>query len=103
MEVRRLVRTSTIAAIVRRVGLMASDRKTDLPPSDGRSGTCPWRPCSDHWRDDVKKREVIGLGSLAPSTTAATEVISTLRRQSANRRSDRLQRRPSACPCRRCG
>ena len=88
MGVRRLVRTttSTIAAIVRRVGLMASDRKTDLPPSDVRPGTCPWRPCSDHWRDDVKKREVIGLESLAPSATGAITVISTLCRQSTNRR-----------------
>ena len=88
MGVRRLVRTttSTIAAIVRRVGLMASDRKTNLPPSDVRPGTCPWRPCSDHWHDDVKMRDVIGLESLAPSATAAIKVISTLWRQSANRR-----------------
>jgi hypothetical protein len=65
---------------------MASDGKTDLSPSNGRPGTCPWRPCSDHWRDDVKKREVIGLESLAPSATGAITVISTLCRQSTNRR-----------------
>jgi hypothetical protein len=54
---------------------MANDRKTDLPPSDARRGTCPWRPCSDHWRDDVKKRAVISLESLAPSATDAITVI----------------------------
>jgi len=66
---------STIATIVRRVVSWRTIERPIYHRLMPVGAPAPWRPCSDHWRDDVKKRAVISLESLAPSATDAITVI----------------------------